>query len=146
MFVFKLQQVLDYRINIEEKILHEFSEQKRCLALEEFRLKNLIEERINSIGELKKMRNVAVHSDDIALYVSYIERTRAEEEKQKKVIISLKERLENKRKELVEAVKRRKVMERLKEKHKEEFEKDMREMEQRNSDEMTVLRFGWREK
>lgn len=146
MFVFKLQSVLDYRKNIEEKILNEFSANKRELELEELKLQNLIKEWSNLIGELRKMQNKSVHVDDIACYVSYVELVRKNEEKQNKVIALVKEQLETKRKELLEAVKKRKVMEKLKERHGEEYESTARAIEQKNSDEMAVLKFGRREK
>jgi len=146
MFVFKFQQVLDYRKNVEEKILHEFSDNKRRLESEVLKLQTLIEERTSLIGELKKMQNVPVPAGNIARCVSYIERIREDEAKQKQIIDQVNKQLEAKRRELLEAVKKRKVMEKLKERHTEEFEKNMRDLEQKNSDEMAVLRFGWREK
>jgi flagellar protein FliJ len=146
MFVFRLQSVLDYRKNIEEKILGEFSEKKRQLETEEFRLKNMITERENLIDELRKMQNVSLHADEIACYVSYIEQVRESEEKQKKVITDVQEQLEGIRKALLEAVRKEKVMEKLKERHAEEYEGAMRALEQKNSDEMSVLKFGRRQK
>jgi flagellar FliJ protein len=146
MFVFRFQSVLDYRKNIEEKILGEFSEKKRQLETEEFRLKNMITERENLIDELRKMQNVSLHADEIACYVSYIEQVRESEEKQKKVITDVQEQLEGIRKALLEAVRKEKVMEKLKERHAEEYEGAMRALEQKNSDEMSVLKFGRRQK
>jgi flagellar FliJ protein len=146
MFVFQLQSVLDYRKNIEEKILNDFSEKKRELKEERLKLKNLVEERANLIEALRKMQGRQVHAEDIATLVSYVEQVREEEKKQKKVIAQLKEQLEAKRKELLEAVKKRKVMETLRERHLEEYEFDMRALEQKNSDEMSVLMYGRREK
>lgn len=146
MFVFKLQSVLDYRINIEEKILNEFSEKKRELEEEKLRLRNLIQERANLIDALRKMQNRMLNIEDIALYVSYVEKVRENETKQKTLIAQVKEQLEAKRKELLEAVKKKKVMEKLKERHTEEYESDMRAVERKNFDEMAVLKFGRREK
>jgi flagellar protein FliJ len=146
MFVFSLQSVLDYRKNIEEKNLNVFSEKKRELEAEELKLQNLIEERLNLIGELRKMQNKPLHVDDISGRVSYIEQIKENEEKQNNVIALVKEQLEAKRIELLEAVKKRKVMERLKESHAEEYESSIRALEQKNSDEMAVLKFGRRKK
>jgi flagellar protein FliJ len=146
MFVFKLQQVLDYRKNIEEKILNDFSEKKRELAKEELRLKNLIEERVNLIGELREMQNKSVPVNDIARYISYVELVRKNEKNQSKIIVQVSEQLAAKRKELLEAVKKTKIMEKLKERHAEEYKDDVRAFEQKNSDEMAVLKFGRREK
>jgi flagellar protein FliJ len=146
MFIFKLQSVLDYRINIEEKILNEFSKIRRELEAEELKLKNLKQERANLIDALRKMQNRSLHIDDITLYISYVEQVREDEKKQKILIVQVKEKLEAKRKELLEAVKKKKVMEKLKERHTEEYEDSMRMMEQKNFDEMAVLMFGRREK
>lgn len=144
MFVFSLQAVLDYRKNIEEKILGEFSEKKRELELEELKLQNLIKEWSNLIGELRKMQNKSLHVDDLSRYVSYVEQVRENEDKQNIIIAQVSEQLENKRKELLEAVKKRKVIEKLKERHAEEYEDAARAFEQKNSDEMAVLKFGRR--
>ena len=146
MFVFGLQSVLDYRKNVEEKILGEFSEKKRQLETEELQLRNLITERENLISELRKMQDRSVHADEIARYVNYAEQIRDNEEKQKKVIIDVQEQLEAVRKELLEAVRREKVMEKLKERHAETYEGAMRAQEQKDSDEMSVLKFGRRQK
>lgn len=146
MFVFKLQSVLDYRKNVEEKILNDFSEKKRELKEESLKLKNLEKERADLIEELRNMQGRKVYAEDIAVYVSYVKQVREKEENQKIIIAHVKEQLEAKRKELLEAVKKRKVMEKLKERHVEEDEFNMRALEQKNSDEMSVLRYGRREK
>lgn len=139
-----MQSVLDYREKIEEKILSEFSEKKRELDLEKTKLKKLVCERENLISDLRNMRSKTVHAEDIASYISYVEKIREKEKKQKDVIHQVKEQVESKRKELVEAVKKRKVMEKLKEQHAVEYEKNIREREQKDSDEMSVLKFGRR--
>jgi flagellar protein FliJ len=146
MFVFPLQSVLNYRKNIEEKILNEFSEKKRELETEESRLNNMINERNNLIGELRKMQNKLLHIDDIAGLVSYVEQVRVKEMNQKQVIVRAAEQLESKRTQLLDAVKKKKVMEKLRERHAEEYESNERDLERKNSDEMAVLKFGRREK
>ena len=146
MFTFKLQQVLDYRKNIEDKTLDEFSKIKRELAMAEWVLNNLIQERLDLTGELKKIQGRPVPVEDICFPVSYIEQIRGREEKQEQAIAEIKDKLEAKRAELLEAVKKRKVMEKLKEHHREEYERFIKDWEQKNSDEMAVLRFERREK
>ncbi|HOW57076.1 MAG TPA: flagellar export protein FliJ, partial [Smithellaceae bacterium] len=78
--------------------------------------------------------------------LSFIEQLRQDEKKQKIVIDNVKNQLEEKRKELLEAVKKRKVMEKLKEKHRAEYEEESLALEQKNSDEISVLKYGRREK
>jgi flagellar FliJ protein len=144
MFNFRLQSVLEYRMNMEEKILNEFSETKRELDVERTRMKYLVKERINLITELRDMQDKPLPADDFANYISYLEKVRENEKKQKIVIHQVKEQLESKRKELIEAVKQRKIMEKLRKRHVEEYNDNLRNLEQKSSDEMSVLKFGRR--
>jgi len=144
MFIFKLQSVLEYRKNIEEKILNEFSEIRRELGTQRLRMKSLIQERNNLIAEMRNMRNKPVPVSDFTVQFSYVEQVRENEKKQKIVIHNVKEQVESKRKELLEAVKKRKIMEKLKERHTEEYNSNLRNAEQKSSDEMSVLKFGRR--
>jgi flagellar FliJ protein len=144
MFIFKMQSVLEYRINMEEKVHNEFSEKKRELDTQRLRMKSLIEERINLIAELRTMQDKPLPADDFAAYISYVEQVRENEKKQKIVIHQAKEQVESKRKELIEAVKQRKIMEKLKQQYAEEYNHNLRDLEQKASDEMSVLKFGRR--
>lgn len=146
MFVFKLQAVLDYRKNIEEKIQNSFSEKKRELEREKLALKNLIKERVGLIRDLRGIQNKLQPVDDIKRHISYIEQIRENEKKQKQVIAQMKEELENLRNQLLEAVKKTKVMEKLKERESEEYKSAARALEQSISDEISVLKYGRREK
>ena len=145
MFKFKLQSVLEYRLNMEEKILNEFSDIRRYLEEQKAVLRTLVSERESLINDLRNMQRVMMRADDIATLVAYIENLREKEKEQKNVIHQVKEAVEQKRKELVEAVKNRKVMENLRDKHAEAYQKDFNEMEQKNSDEMSVLKYGRRD-
>jgi flagellar protein FliJ len=145
MFQFKLQSVLDYRLNVEEKILNEFSDVKRYLEEQKAVLQSLVSERESLMNDLRKMENAMIHADDVATLVGFIENVRGQETEQKKVIQQAGEQVEKKRKELVEAVKNRKVMENLRDRQSEEYRKNMNEMEQKNSDEMSILKYGRRE-
>lgn len=146
MFIFSLQTVLDYRKNIEERILNAFSEKKRELELEELKLQNLIKEKSDIVEELRNMQNMQLHIDDIVRHVSYVDRIRENEKKQIVIIAQASRDLETKRIELLEAVKKRKVIEMLRDRHAEEYSNAERAFEQKNSDEMAVLKFGRREK
>ncbi len=144
MFKFKLQSVLEYRLNVEEKILNEFSDTKRHLEEQKAVLKALINERENLMDDLRSMQRAPMKADDIAAILGYVDNLREREKVQKNIIHQAKEVVEQKRKELVEAVKNRKVMENLRDKHAEEYLKNLNETEQKNSDEMSVLKFGRR--
>lgn len=145
MFKFKLQSVLEYRLNIEEKILNEFSDLKRILEEKKAVLKALIDERHRLMDELRNMQRRVMRADDLAALVGYVENLRLKEKEQNNIIDQASEKVEAKRKELMEAVKNKKVMENLRDKHEEEYRKNMNELEQKNSDEMSVLKYGRRE-
>ncbi len=144
MFVFRFQTVLDFRKNVEEKILGEFSEKKRQLEFEELKLQNLMKEWSALLGELKKMQNKAVPVGDIARYVAYIDQVKENENRQKIKIAEISGQLETKRIELLDAVRKTKIMEKLKQRHAKDYKDDERALEQKNSDEMSVLKFGRR--
>jgi len=145
MFKFKLQSVLEYRMNIEEKIHNEFSDVNRYLNQQRDLLKAMIVERESLVNDLRHIQKATMRAGDIAALVGYIENLRGQEKEQKNVIHQAKEAVEVKRKELVEAVKNKKVLENLRDKHAEEYRKNINELEQKNSDEMSVLKFGRRE-
>jgi flagellar FliJ protein len=145
MFKFKLQSILEYRLNIEEKIQGEFSGAQRYLAAQKAVLKALVAEREKLMNDLRNMQQVAIRADDIVTLVAYVEAIRHKETDQHNVIHQAKEQVEAKRKELVEAVKNRKVMENLRDKNEEEYKKNFSDLEQKNSDEMSVLKFNRRE-
>jgi flagellar protein FliJ len=144
MFKFKLQSILEYRLNMEEKILNEFSDVKRYLEEQKAVLKALISERESLINDLRNMQRDTMRADDIATLVHYVENIRSKEKEQKNVIHEAKAQVEDKRKVLMEAVKNRKVMENLRDKHADAYQKNFNEMEQKNSDEMSVLKYGRR--
>lgn len=146
MFKFKLQSVLDYRLNIEEKILNEFSELKRELDRQKAMLEELKSERESMVAGLRNMQSQTIKAHDISSILVYVERLRESEKQQNQVILQTIEAVDQKRKDLVEAVKNRKIMENLKDKQKEEYIKDVNDTEQKDSDEMSVLKFGGREK
>ena len=135
---------MDFRKNVEEKILGEFSEKKRQLEFEELKLQNLMKEWSALLGELKKMQNKAVPVGDIARYVAFIDQVKENENRQKIKIAELSGQLETKRIELLDAVRKTKIMEKLKQRHAKEYKDDERTLEQKNSDEMSVLKFGRR--
>lgn len=146
MFKFKLQSILEYRVNIEEKILNEFSDLKRDLEEKRAVLKALVTERESLMNDLRNMQSVTMRVDDIAALVAYVENIRMKEKEQKNILHQAKEKVEKKRQELMEAVRNRKVMENLRDKHAAEYQKNFNELEQKNSDEMSMLKFGRREK
>lgn len=127
-------------------MLNEFSELTRKLDEQKALLKALVSEREGRVADLRNMRSATIKADDIASILAYVEHLHEREKQQEEVIRQTGEAVEEKRKYLVEAVKNRKVMENLKDRHEQDYIKDFNETEQKNSDEMSVLKFGRRVK
>jgi len=85
MFKFKLQSVLDYRLNIEEKILNEFSELKRELDRQKAMLEELKSERESMVAGLRNMQSQTIKAHDISSILVYVDRLRESEKQQKQV-------------------------------------------------------------
>jgi flagellar FliJ protein len=142
MFHFKLQPVLDYRKQIEEKFLSEFSDANRRLNYEKERLELLENKKKDLITQLESMGEGDVTVADISLCRSYLERIRDEEDCQREVVLRLDGELEDKRIKLVDAIKKRKVLEIIKEKKTSEYKTNIFHNERKELDEFGVSRSG----
>ena len=137
-YKFSLEKILEWRENTEKdtakvfaSIQNELEYQKNGLSslrLEDENIKKNIL-KINSINELRQQ---------------YLFKQSIEEkiEKQIDLIDKTTEKLENQRLELLEAQKNRKIMEKLKEKDYETYKDNEMYEEQKELDDMAVLRYG----
>jgi len=142
MFQFKLQPVLDYRKQIEEQFLSEFADAKRHLNFEKERLGLLERQKENLIVQLETIGEGDVNIADISLCRSYLERIRDDENCQREVVLRLDGELEDKRIKLLDAIKKRKVLEIIKENKTEEYRMNLIHNERKELDEFAVSRFG----
>jgi len=94
---------------------------------------------------LRAMDRVKVSPSDISYLSSYILSLREQETREEDVISQMRTALEEKRKELVEAMRQKKVMENLRERHFEEFQESEDKQENNQLDEFGVTRFRMRE-
>ncbi|MDR2861115.1 MAG: flagellar export protein FliJ [Syntrophobacterales bacterium] len=145
MFTYKLKSVLEYRKNIEEQKLVEFSAQERNLRRAEEVLQNIGEERQGLSQTLKGMQNQKCNGHDVALMLAYADELQNREKKQHFVVQKERFLLEEKRKNLLEAVTRRKILEAHQQKQFEAYQGDQLLAERRQSDETAVQRFVKRE-
>ncbi|MBI4632620.1 MAG: flagellar export protein FliJ [Deltaproteobacteria bacterium] len=146
MFNFGLQSVLDCRKAVEEKVLVEFSEQKRRLEREKEILAKLRKERMLLIEQFKQKQKTVLNAADIALYISCIIKLQEREADQQGLVREVIAGLEIKREELLEAVKKAKIMETLRSQQLQEYETNILTLERKASDEMAILRFDRRQK
>jgi len=145
MFTYKLKSVLEYRKNIEEQKLAEFSAQERNMRAAEEILQNIGKGRERLSEELKGLQNIRCHGRDIVLMMNYADELQNREKKQQFVVQKERILLEEKRKLLLEAVIKRKILETHRQKQFEAYNADQILAERCNADEIAVQRFAKRE-
>ncbi len=145
MFVFKLQPVLDCWKAAEENKLLAFSEKTRELAAEEKTLDRLRAERFRLADQLRQTTGRALNADNLSLQVLSIKQMLELEKKQKEHIRRVALELENRKEELLDAMKQRKTMETLRDRRLSEFRDNLAGLDRRQADETSIARFIRRE-
>lgn len=141
MFTFKLQSVLNYRQSIEEKKLLEFAAGQKRLEQEKDRLSEIREEKAMLLAQLKALQGNTFHSADISLYHGYHEIFKEKEILQLEIVHQAGEAVNCLRQALLEVVQKRKVMDNLSEKQRQDYQKKMAAIERGIADETAVMRF-----
>lgn len=139
---FKLQQVLNYRSEMEKLRKQEFASAKQAfehasdkLQQEERKVEALTQEFCNRQQELETI-------DELRMYADYFKRKRRDIEVHKQHVEQLGQEMSNRREHLLDATKDKKVLESLKEKKTKEFVQQMEQKEQAFQDEITVQKKG----
>ncbi|NLN59575.1 MAG: flagellar export protein FliJ [Deltaproteobacteria bacterium] len=144
MFIYSLQSVLEYRQSIEKEKLTEFSDAERNLHDEKRRLQEIGEHRAELAGDLRALQDKACNSRDIVLILKYSEELQRREQRQMEIVREAALVFEERRKDLLEAVKKRKMMETHKEHRHQEYKTDLIAAERRETDDMSIQRFSRR--
>jgi len=124
--------------------MSEFAETNRRLNYEKEMLKKLKSERIDLISRLEEMGRSKLTAASASIYLSYISRIKNDENQRKTVIYQIGKELKEKRAELVDALKKKKVLETLKEKQMQEYKRSLIKREQKQLNEAGILRAGVR--
>ena len=129
-FVFKLQKVLDYRFEIEEKKKDEFAKAQKKLLSEKNKLESLIERKKSAVEDKSNYKSKL----DYQLLLNYIDFMDDKIENQMAEIKKAEDELAIKKDELIKSTADRKVIEKLKEKAKDEFDLETGQKEQKLND------------
>jgi flagellar protein FliJ len=144
MFNFKMQTILDVRKTVEDKVISEFSEQQKQLQKEKDNLQVIQQQKDELIDSLRNMQDKKVNVSDITVRSSSIKRYQKDEALQKEKIQDVIKKVDQKRDELMEATKKKKVMEICKTKQHDQYQSDARMLERKAVDEMVILRHNRR--
>lgn len=136
-FVFKLQKVLDYKFEIEEKKKDEFVKAQKKLLLEKNKLESLIEYKKNAVEDKSNYKSKL----DYQLLLNYIDVMDDKIENQMAEIKKAEDEFAIKKDELIKSTADRKVIERLKEKAKDEFDLEIGQKEQKLNDDFALFSY-----
>ncbi len=139
---FALQQVLDYRLECERLCKQEFAVAKRDVdtACDQLALEKTVTEKIAVEFTNRQQEITSVY--EMRLYADFFSRKREELKEQERYIEILDRVLEDRKHELLQATKEKKVMEKLKEKQKLAFLKEQAHKERLLLDEISIQKTG----
>lgn len=109
MFKFDMEIVLNYRVQVEEQCQLAFSNAVKCLQTARIVLAELQKEKNDLIRHLTKIQEKAVSADVIQRHFAFIEYLKGKEEKQMAVISKMEEEANEKRRVLLDAMKKEKL-------------------------------------
>lgn len=135
-YKFKMDKVLEYRENIEKAKVEDFAKITHKLRKEEAYLKDLQE----TLEEKTKIKERDLYGMKMGFL--YREKLKAEVDKQTSMVNEISAKAETAQKVLIEARKDRKIMEMLKEKDQEKYRLDLLNTEQKELDDLSIMRFA----
>lgn len=134
-YKFKMDKVLEYRENVEKVKVEDFAKITHKLRREEEHLKDLQE----TLEEKKKVKQQDLYGMKMGFL--YREKLKAEVDRQVSKVQEISVKAEAAQHVLIEARKDRKIMEMLKEKDREKYRLDLLNTEQKELDDLSVMRF-----
>jgi len=144
MFNFRLQTVLDVRKTMEDKALSEFSEQQRELKKEKEVFQSIRQKKNELVDALREIQGKKVSISEITMNSDSIKRCQKNEAIQKERVQEAKIKVNMKKKELIEATKKRKTMEILKSKQLGKYQFEAGVLERTAIEEMVIVRHNRR--
>jgi flagellar FliJ protein len=142
MYKFPLEPVLSHRSFIEENLQKELAMLNKLLSLEKNKLRSYRKAKYEFLSELQKKEKEGITISEIVLYFSFVERLSNDIVKQRDRIFEAEKKVDQKRNELIEAMKNRKILEKLKEKKGEAYRQEVMKKEMRFLNEVAVDRFN----
>lgn len=140
MFIFKMQSLLDVKKNREEQALLEFQKYSLLLEQEKKTLATMVKERDVLITTLRGEKQKTLKASDIDLLISSI-RNWEDRITQKSIAIkNLSQEVAKKHHTLMSCIKERKILEKLKERHFEEYRAHHNTTERLAMDETAIHR------
>jgi flagellar FliJ protein len=142
MYKFILEPVLNQRKSVEEIMQKELAVLKKLLVDEKKMLAVFKKAENNALKGLQQKKTKSIPVFDILLYVRFIEKLSRDIEKQEERVLDVEKRFDEKREDLIEAIKKRKVIEKLKEKSFKLYQQEITKKEQDFMNEVAINQFN----
>lgn len=142
MYTFNLQIVLDHRQFIEDNLKKELAEIKQQVTRVRQQLETMKRKEMDTATVLKKEQTKGLSSDGVIAYHAYLKRLADRIERQTSTLGKLVEVESEKQNELLEAMKRRQILEKLKEQGLDRYNRSILKKEMERIDELAVNRFA----
>ena len=141
---FNLEPVLNHRRLVEEALQKDLAILKISLIDENERLITYEESRVQLLEELQQIQKEGTTTSDILLYLPFIEQVSKDIERQKKRVLELEKQVEQNLRDLLEATKNKKALQKLKEKAFKTYNQKLIKNEQDFLNEVAVSQFNRR--
>ena len=116
MYNFTLQSLLNHRKFIEETLQKELSLFKRSLVDEKKKLKDYEKARNSLLVKLQQKQRESITVSENLLYLNFVVCLTSDLDKQRDRVLDIEKKFDQKRDDLIAAMKERKTLEKLKEK------------------------------
>jgi flagellar FliJ protein len=142
MFSFRFETLLTTRRHAEECLQKELSEARRALAAEQAALREKKNARRRCLQDLRRQQRKGFRVPDILLYGAYLQRLDRDLEAQQQRVTGAERHANQKRQALVAALKRRKILEKLKESDQQNYLKTLADRERKFIDEVAARSYS----
>ena len=138
MYRFNLQPLLNHRLYQEEILQKELAEFKKYLAEEQKKLRIIKQKKQDCSQQLQQRQRNDGTVSELILYFRYLNRLSKDLDNQRQQVANAEKKFNQKRKELIEIMKKRKMLEKLKDKGWKGFQHRMLKNERDFMDEIAA--------
>ena len=142
MFTFKLEPLLNHRRYQEEVLQKELAELKKRLAEEKETLRLLRNRKRKYLQQLQNKQKAGRPASEIKLYLNFVDHLSEKMEVQNQRVRKAEHSFNLKRKDLIQAMKNRKILDKLKEKGQQAYQQKWLKKERDFMDEVAGNQFN----
>lgn len=141
MHTFNMQTVLDHRHYIEDSLKKDLAEIRQQVMAAQQQMQSLKKKEGDTRQALKLEQTEGVSSDHVVAYLAYLKRLSDSMARQQTVIREVKDRESKTQDALLEAMKKRQILEKLKDQSLDRYNQTMLKKEMNFIDEMAINQF-----